>query len=43
MINIGNGPSAALHHPAYDFNDEIIPYGVSYWMELARQRLPPEG
>jgi hippurate hydrolase len=43
MINIGNGPSAALHHPAYDFNDEIIPYGVSYWMELARQRLPLEG
>jgi len=40
MINIGNGPSAGLHHPAYDFNDEAIAWGCSYWCELVRQRLP---
>jgi amidohydrolase len=40
MINIGNGPGAGLHHPAYDFNDEAIAWGCSYWCELVRQRLP---
>ncbi|OKO78025.1 M20 aminoacylase family protein [Bradyrhizobium sp. AS23.2] len=40
MINIGNGPSAGLHHPSYDFNDEAIAWGCSYWCELVRQRLP---
>ncbi|QKV20157.1 M20 aminoacylase family protein [Oricola thermophila] len=35
MILIGNGDSAGLHHPAYDFNDEIIPLGISYWVALA--------
>lgn len=40
MINIGNGDSANLHHPAYDFNDGAIAYGCSYWCELVRQRLP---
>ncbi len=40
MINIGNGESANLHHPAYDFSDEAIAWGCSYWCELVRQRLP---
>jgi hippurate hydrolase len=40
MINIGNGPSANLHHPAYDFNDDVIAWGCSYWTTLVRQRLP---
>ena len=35
FIFIGNGDSAGLHHPAYDFNDEAIPHGVSYWVKLA--------
>lgn len=35
FIFIGNGDSANLHHPAYDFNDEVIPHGVSYWVRLA--------
>ncbi len=35
MILIGNGDSAGLHHPQYDFNDEIIPTGVSFWVRLA--------
>ena len=28
FIFIGNGDTAGLHHPAYDFNDEAIPIGV---------------
>ena len=39
FIFIGNGESAGLHNPAYDFNDEILPYGISYWVRLAEQRL----
>lgn len=38
-IMIGNGETAALHNPAYDFNDEAIAYGISYWVKLAEQRL----
>lgn len=40
---IGNGPGeggCTLHNPNYDFNDEIIPVGVAYWVELARRLLP---
>ena len=40
-VFIGNGDSAPVHHPAYDFNDESIPYGVAFWAELARRALPP--
>ncbi len=39
FIFIGNGESANLHHPAYDFNDEVIPHGVSYWVKLAETSL----
>ena len=35
FIFIGNGMTAGLHHPAYDFDDAAIPYGVSYWARLA--------
>ncbi|ACM37937.1 MULTISPECIES: M20 aminoacylase family protein [Rhizobium/Agrobacterium group] len=38
-IMIGNGNTAGLHNPAYDFNDEAIAYGISYWVRLAEQRL----
>src|SRR5690606_17037012 len=41
FIFVGNGDSAPLHNPAYDFNDEIIPYGVSYWVRLAETALSP--
>ena len=37
---LGNGDTAPLHHPAYDFNDEAIPYGVAFWADLARRALP---
>lgn len=39
FIFIGNGDTAGLHNPAYDFNDEAIPYGISYWVRLAEERL----
>jgi hippurate hydrolase len=35
FIYVGNGDTAGLHHPAYDFNDEAIPVGTSYWVRLA--------
>lgn len=34
----GNGNTAKLHHPEYDFNDEAIPAGVSYWVKLVETR-----
>lgn len=37
---IGNGESASLHNPAYDFNDDVIPHGISYWVQLAESALP---
>lgn len=40
FILIGNGDTAPLHHPQYDFNDEVIPAGCSWWVEMAEQRLP---
>jgi len=39
FIFIGNGESANLHHPAYDFNDEVIPHGMSYWVRIAETAL----
>jgi len=42
MILMGNGDTEFCHHPAYDFNDAIIPYGVSYWVTLAESVLAPE-
>ena len=40
FIFIGNGDTAGLHHPAYDFNDEAIPVGVSYWARLVETAMP---
>ena len=40
FIWLGNGPSAGLHHPSYDFNDEAIPFGTSYWVKLVEAALP---
>ncbi|MEL7115837.1 MAG: amidohydrolase [Pseudomonadota bacterium] len=37
---IGNGESAALHHPAYDFDDGALPYGAAYFTRLVQARLP---
>lgn len=41
-IWIGNGPAEAghnLHSPRYDFNDEVLPVGVEYWVRLAHRVL----
>ena len=40
FIFVGNGDSASLHHPAYNFNDEVIPIGTSYWAKLVETALP---
>jgi amidohydrolase len=40
FIFVGNGDTAGLHHPAYDFNDETIPTGVAYWAKLVETAMP---
>ncbi len=40
MILLGNGNTAACHHPAYDFNDAAIPHGVSYWARIIETGMP---
>jgi amidohydrolase len=39
-IFLGNGDTAGVHHPAYDFDDRAIAYGVSYWARLAEEAMP---
>jgi metal-dependent amidase/aminoacylase/carboxypeptidase family protein len=39
FIWVGNGGSAGLHHPAYNFNDDVIPVGTSYWVKLVETAL----
>ncbi|EKF41995.1 M20 aminoacylase family protein [Nitratireductor indicus] len=39
LIFLGNGDTPALHNTGYDFSDEAIPYGVSYWVRLAETAL----
>jgi hippurate hydrolase len=39
-ILIGNGDTANVHHPKYNFNDEAIPAGCSWWAEIVERRLP---
>ena len=38
-ILLGNGDTAPVHHPEYDFNDDAIAPGVSWWVSLVEQRL----
>ena len=43
-IWIGNGDqegSCMLHNPGYDFNDEILPIGATYWVNMAEETLSP--
>ena len=40
MINVGNGPSAGLHHPEYNFNDEVAPVGASFFARLVERAQP---
>jgi hippurate hydrolase len=37
---VGNGDTAPVHHPAYDFNDEAIPAGCSWFAGMVEARMP---
>jgi hippurate hydrolase len=37
---LGTGPGAGLHHPAYDFNDQIAPVGASFFARLVERAQP---
>ena len=39
---LGTGPGAGLHHPAYDFNDEVAPVGASFFARLVERAQPLE-
>ena len=39
-IFMGNGDTAGVHHPAYDFNDAAIPYGMSLWAKIVETGMP---
>lgn len=40
IIFVGNGQTAEHHDPHYDFNDEAIPFGTSYWIRLVEMAMP---
>lgn len=39
-ILVGNGDTAMVHHPQYNFDDNAIPAGCSYWAEMIETRMP---
>ncbi|WP_380058412.1 M20 aminoacylase family protein [Falsihalocynthiibacter sp. SS001] len=39
-ILVGNGDTAAVHHPKYNFDDNAIPAGCSWWVEMVESRMP---
>ena len=41
-ILLGNGDTAGVHHPAYDFNDAALPYGVSLWVRMIETGMPTQ-
>lgn len=41
-IMLGQGDGPGLHQDTYDFNDEIIPIGCSYWVKLVETALPAQ-
>src|SRR4029079_17757384 len=43
FIFCGNGDTAGLHHPEYNFNDEAIVHGTSYWIKLVENALAASG
>jgi hippurate hydrolase len=40
MLGSGKGGDPLLHHPKYDFNDDVLPIGASWWAALAERELP---
>ncbi len=39
-ILVGNGDTAMVHNPEYNFSDDAIPAGCNWWAELVEQRMP---
>ena len=39
-IFVGNGDTAMVHHPAYNFDDSVIPYGSSWYAGMVEARMP---
>ena len=39
-ILVGNGDTAQVHHPEYDFDDDAIPAGCSWWAGIVEHRMP---
>ena len=39
-IFTGNGDTAMVHHPAYNFDDEVIPFGASWYAGMVEARMP---
>ena len=39
-IFLGNGDTAMVHHPAYNFDDNAIPFGSSWYAEMVESRMP---
>ncbi|MBK0328880.1 amidohydrolase [Rhodobacteraceae bacterium F11138] len=42
FMRVGNGDSAPLHNPAYEFNDEAMPFGSSWFVRVIENRMPIE-
>lgn len=40
MVFLGNGDTARVHNPGYDFNDDAIPYGCAFFVALVYEKLP---
>ena len=39
-IFVGNGDTAMVHHPAYNFDDDVIPFGASWYVGMIEARMP---
>jgi hippurate hydrolase len=39
-LMLGQGDGAGVHHPEYDFNDEIAPIGASFFARLVERAQP---
>lgn len=38
-VKLGAGDRPGLHHPRFDFNDELLSTGAAYWVALAQRYL----
>jgi metal-dependent amidase/aminoacylase/carboxypeptidase family protein len=40
IMQIGNGDSASVHDPRFDFNDDAIPFGIAYFRQIVERGMP---